>query len=203
MDTLKPYPDYISQSLTWTEYRALIAQLLSINLTTGNDTREVMVEYTRLNQQRMNRWDKKGELLPAMFDAISSLNRNLTWLVLTEGWCGDAAQNIPWLAKMAEASNGKIKLQLILRDEHPELMEAYLTNGGKSIPKLICLTDSFQVTGTWGPRPASPQKMVLDHKNNPVVSSDEFVRNLHTWYLLNEGKEIQQEYMELLHQWSE
>ena len=73
-------------------------------------------------------------------EKISSIKSKLIWLVLSEGWCGDAAQLLPVINKKAELSEN-IKLKVLLRDENEELMNQFLTNGGKAIPKLIIIEE--------------------------------------------------------------
>ena len=141
---------HIKAGMSYEEYRGLIEQLLLGGKTTGENQSSGMIEYTRLNVQRMNRLDKKVVLNEALLMELRKLHSDWYWVVLTEAWCGDAAQNIPILAKIADATP-RIKMKLILRDEDPEIIDHYLTNGSKSIPKLICLNqDDLSEVGTWG-----------------------------------------------------
>lgn len=121
---------------------------------------------------------------------------------MAETWCGDGAQNIPIIAKIA-ATSPNIKLTILFRDENPDIMNAYLTNGSKSIPKLICKdAQTKQDIGTWGPRPSDIQQMVLQFKSeNPTASHEEFVKNLHLWYAKDKGVSIQKDFATLLPQW--
>ena len=80
-------------------------------------------------------------------------------LVIAEDWCGDASSTIPIVARFADAVPG-MELRLLRRDEHPELMDRYLTNGARSIPIVIVLDESFRELGHWGPRPAELQAWV-------------------------------------------
>src|SRR5699024_633694 len=105
--------------------------------TTGHNHADEMIGYSRMNVQRMKRLDKQVELTDELTNALQENDRELIWLGLTEAWCGDAAQNIPVIAKMARESD-RLTLRLILRDEHIDIMDQYLTNGGRSIPKLVC-----------------------------------------------------------------
>lgn len=87
---------------------------------------------------------------------------HLKILAITEDWCGDAMMVNPILRKIAEASD--IEVRCVSRDDNPELMDRYLTNGGKSIPKYIFLDDKGEVKGSWGPRSPKVQQMVEDKK---------------------------------------
>ena len=123
----------IANAMSYAVYRDLMATLAEEGKTTGPNQSEEMAGYTSLNEHRMKRLDKRVELQQPVLDGLAQINRKQTWLVLTEAWCGDAAQNLPILAKMAEA-NPNVELRLVLRDENLDLMDAYLTNGGRSIP---------------------------------------------------------------------
>jgi hypothetical protein len=132
-------------------YRALLEQVVKEGRTTGPDQSEEMVAYTRLNLARTVRNEKTVKLLPEVTEALAQAGP-MTWLVITEPWCGDSSQVVPVLALMAEAAPG-IRMRIVLRDEHLDLMDRYLTRGGRSIPKLIAFAASGRELFTWGPRP--------------------------------------------------
>jgi hypothetical protein len=191
----------LRKSISFQEYIELIEKLLAENETTGTDHSEFMVDYTRLNMQRMRRLIKTTLLLEELRDTLDKLPKKMVWVVLTEGWCGDAAQIVPVIAEIARYSD-KIDLHLLLRDEHPEVMDAYLTNGGRSIPKLICLeADSLQELGSWGPRPVAAQQMVMEGKELNL-SKEEFIQRVHKWYADNKTLDTQKELLEKLKEWS-
>ncbi len=197
-------PDYLnelisSQVYSYPEYLELTRNLLAAGKTSGPNQSETMVEYTRINLHRMERIDKTVKLLPDVTEALQNLNKSITWVVITEPWCGDAAQSVPVIAQMAAASGGKINLQLYLRDENPKLMDRYLTKGSRSIPKLICLdNDSGQELGTWGPRPTEAQALALLLKANPDVPLNEFITQVQLWYAKDKTQSTQKEIVQLL-----
>ena len=125
-------------SYTYKAYREYIDVLHAQDKTTGNNHSEAMLAYSKMNVTRMKRLDKTALIRQDLAEVILSLT-NQKWLILTEAWCGDAAQNIHWINKMA-ALNSAIQVQLILRDENTDIMHDYQTNGGNSIPKLIALS---------------------------------------------------------------
>ena len=195
-------PAVLQTAMTYDEYRALIDRLLRENKTTGPNQNEAMLHYTTLNQVRMERLDKVTRLREETLAGLARTRRPLLWLVLTEAWCGDAAQVIPVLHKMSRAA-GNIELKLILRDEHPAVMDAFLTNGGRSIPKLIMLDpDTRKVIGSWGPRPAEAQQIVMDGKDVMAKLTDPeekkktyqaLAATLQKWYARDKTVSIQQE----------
>lgn len=194
--------EIIQNAYTYKQYRNLITNLLKEGKTTGNNHSEDYINYTKMNVQRMNRLDKTIEISTNVANVLLSLNKPLIWLVLTEAWCGDAAQICPVIAKLA-GINSNINLKFILRDEHPEIMNQYFTNGAKSIPILICLdATTLKPLGHWGPRPHTAQQMVLEHKNNPQEPYIEFVKKLQLWYLQDKTISIQKEIADKLKEWS-
>ena len=183
-----------AKKYTYAEYKADTEKQVSEGMCATPE----LLDYTKLNLQRMKRLDKTVELRPELTEAVRKLNRNLRWVVISEGWCGDAAQNVPVLAKIAEASEGKIKLEFVLRDQNLELMDLYLTNGGRSIPKLICFeADTQEELGNWGPRPEAAQEMFMRLKNEGVPK-EEFISAVHNWYTADKTQSMQLEMVQLL-----
>lgn len=187
---------------SYSEYREIVFGLAEKNSTTGLEQSTERVEATKLNAQRVKRLDKTININETLSSLIKEIDRKWKWTVLVESWCGDGAQNIPVIAKMA-AINENIELKLILRDENSEIMNQYLTNGSQSIPILICSDVSTgTVIGTWGPRPIRIAEMVKEFKNsNPNVPHDEFVKNLHLWYAKDKGESIQIDFLQKINSW--
>lgn len=190
---------HVERGISYDDYRKLIDDKFAIGQTTGIDHSESMLNYTKLNIQRMNKWDKVTKLGDEIVSLAEKLDRPQYWMLLTEGWCGDAAQCLPLINKVASL-NDKIKLEIILRDENPEVMDAYLTDGGRSIPKLIILdAETLEEIHVWGPRPEPAQQMLRDHKANPgVMTGAEFATKLHTWYAKDRGKTLEMEFTQIL-----
>lgn len=188
----------IDTKLSYNQYRELVSELVENKSTTGNDASEALVNYTMLNDRRMKRWDKTVKISEEDQARIKSFKGNVTWVVLTESWCGDAAHVVPVLNKIAELNDG-IELQLVFRDENEELMNQYLTNGAKSIPKLI-MTDNVtqKVMDTYGPRPSEATKLVNDFKAKHGTLSAEFKEDLQRWYNQDKGKTVIKDVLQLL-----
>ena len=186
----------LAQGMDYESYRSKVETLFNEGKTTNDDNRASMLHYTKLNMQRMNKWDKIAKLSEASIDQMQSIANPETWIVLTEGWCGDAAHALPILHKLSEASD-KVEVKYILRDEHPELMDQFLTNGGRSIPKVIRLdANTNEVLTTWGPRPAAIQNRIMENKNssNPIPYQ-ELSLETQKWYAKDKGKTIQLEFL--------
>lgn len=176
----------LSKSITYQEYRELVEQLLAEGKSTSANDSEALVNYSKLNHSRMKRLDKTVKIPLEVAEKIEKIDKPVHWIVITEGWCGDAAQNLPIINKLAEL-NDNISLRIVLRDEHPELMEKFLTNGSKSIPKLIHTEDNHEIIEHWGPRPSQAAKMVEDFKAEHGKLTPEFKKDLQIWYNKDKG----------------
>lgn len=182
----------LNKVYSYEEYLELISNLVSANQTTGTTQSNELADYTRLNLVRMQRLNKTTVISDKLSELISQIDGPQTWYVLLEGWCGDAAQSVPVIAKLA-SSNKNIDLRLILRDEHPVIMDEYLTNGGRSIPKLIGIDSNGQELFIWGPRPAAAQLLYDDFKKNPERGFTKFVEEIQLWYAKDKTKSIQED----------
>lgn len=185
------YKDYAAKGIDYETYRNNHQHQISL----GNAV--MHAEYLPINLQRSERITKQVVLLPQITAALNQLNTHKTWLLISEHWCGDAAQIVPVIAKVAAASNGKIDLKIVYRDENLALMDAHLTGTSRSIPKLIVLNNNYEVVTTWGPRPAAAQEMVLKLKSNPETAAN-YAEELHKWYAQNKQVAIQEELVKLL-----
>jgi hypothetical protein len=153
--------------------------------------------YLLLNFQRAKRIDKLLQIDHELKIEVSKVYHPVNWLVISEFWCGDAAQNLGVLDKAASLSAGKIQLSIVKRDQHEELMNSFLTNGSKSIPKLIQFDNHGNISGIWGPRPKEAQNLVNDLKNNPETVPNYGIE-LHKWYAKDKGLSLQHELINLL-----
>ena len=163
--------------------------------TSGLDKSESRIQFTKLNHQRMKRLDKSAELPNEMIERLKNAPKQ-TWYVLNETWCGDSAQLLPYINKMAE-STPAIDLQILFRDENPEIMEKYLTNGSKSIPKLFSIDEHGKELFTWGPRPERIQKDYLDRIKNGQPKS-EAQKQLHAFYAQDKGETLIEDFKALI-----
>lgn len=184
--------------MSYANYRGIVTRLVEENSTTGNEKTEDLANYTVLNNKRMKRWDKTIKISETDKQTIGAFDKKITWLVITESWCGDAAHIMPVIDKVAEL-NPNIDYKVVLRDDNEALMNAFLTNGGKSIPKLIMInTITYKVINTFGPRPAEATKMVADYKTKHGAITPEFKEDLQHWYNTSKGQAIVRDLLELL-----
>ena len=185
------YAAYFDKGISYEQYFA------NMTAEVENKVESPYAKYVPMNLQRVKRIGKTFQLQESVKEALYNLDKKLNWLIISEHWCGDASQTVPIMQGIAAASQGKIKVKLVYRDENPELIEAHLTNGGKSIPKLIQLDENFHFMAEWGPRPKDAQTYVLKAKAEDVPFAI-LSENLHKWYATDKSISTQQELLELL-----
>ena len=187
----------LKKSMSYDEYVQLFENLVNKNATTGNEKTQEQIEFTKLNERRLKRWNKTLKISDDTQNKIKQYNKKTTWLVLTESWCGDAAHIVPVINKVAELNN-KINLRLVLRDENEELMNEFLTNGGKAIPKLIALDEENKMIGEFGSRPSIAAQLVEDFKKEYGKLTPEFKKELQVWYNKDKGESTLEDLIRLL-----
>ena len=191
---------YVERSMTYSGYLQLIDDLLAEGKTTGTNQSDKMKHYAELNRQRMKRLEKTIELSPEVVFAARSAERPMIWLTLTEGWCGDAAQNIPVIEKIA-AESDIIETRYLLRDENLELMDRFLENGSRAIPRLIALdAQSLEVLGTWGSRPRVAQELYVDMRSGGIEKAV-ILEEMQRWYNADHTESLQAEFVTLINEW--
>ena len=191
--------DVQRRSYSYHEFVALTDQLLAEGKTTGTNHSEDYVAYTRINQQRTHRVYKTTEINAELKESLAQLKGRYEWTVLVEAWCGDVSQNLPVIAKAVEGIPN-ITLKNILRDENLDVMNLYLTDGGKAIPKLIVRNqDSGEVVAIWGPRPEPAQAMIRAYKEmTEKPPYMEFVKTVQAWYNQDHTRTLQAELLQLV-----
>ncbi len=176
----------LKNSFSYDSFLEKMKDLVSAKKSSGNTQSDALTNFTKLNQSRMKRLTKTQKVDDATLKSLAQLQNKLTFIVLTESWCGDAAQTVPVIHKVAENSEN-IDLKIVYRDDNPELMNHFLTNGGAAIPKLIVLDEQKNVLTDWGPRPTTATKMVNDYKDEHGGLDAQFKEDLQIWYNKNKG----------------
>lgn len=154
------------------------------------------IEYTRMNWSRTNRWLKTGKLSEALTALIKGIQEPQQWIVITEPWCGDAAHSVPFFHMLAQL-NPLIRVEYELRDSEPFRINNYLSNGSKSIPRVIFRDAAGKDLAVWGPRPAGCQevyaRLTADKADFETVKTE-----VQKWYNADKGTELQSELEKLL-----
>lgn len=188
----------LKNSFSYIEYRTLVSELAEKGASTGPERTEALSQYTQLNNSRMRRWDKTLKFTDEVIQKIKAVDQKVSWVVLSESWCGDASPALPVMHKFTEI-NPNISLSIILRDENLNIMDQFLTNGGRSIPKLIAINEKEnKVVATWGPRSKNATKLVEDYKTAYGNLTPEFKQDLQIFYNKDKGQSIIQDLLELL-----
>ncbi len=198
--TLKEFLGSIDRNkiLTFEKFNNLSLQKIqeseNVNLT---ENEAMLLSYTKINIQRTSRILKTFKPTGTLEKIISQINSPQTWFAITEDWCGDSAQNLPYFSKYAEL-NPNIDFNIILRDKNLDLVDNYFTEGNpRSIPKVVGFNSKGEEIFVWGARPKVAQELVTQLKNDGF-SKEEFNKKLHLWYAKNKGKELEKELISLL-----
>lgn len=189
-----------ASSFNYDEYLQMMEEWAMLGSNSSDSSNSKFNEFTKLNLARVKRLHKTILVKKELADKIKELKDEYAFLLLTESWCGDGAQNIPAIAEIAKLNPEKIKLRILLRDENPDVMDNYLTRGARAIPKLVVINNStHKEEFVWGPRPMQAQNMLYKWKENPADKSwDEFEKELHTWYNNNKTEDLQNELYSLI-----
>lgn len=183
--------------MTYTDYIFSIEKKFeSINFDSLSDDEQNSYNTIKLNLARSYRIQKTFEASEVIKKVVEKIDAPQLWMVLTEDWCGDSAQNLTYIAKIAEI-NPKIDLRILLRDDNLDIMDLYLTNGTRSIPKLIAFDENGNELFQWGAMPAKAQELVNDLKSKGM-SKDEYIEKLHLWYAKDKGNEFEKELIQIL-----
>lgn len=190
--------DCLPKAMSYPQYRNLVAKLAQEKKTTGPLQTDALINYTLLNNSRMNRWDKILKFSDDAVERIAVFNQKITWFVLTESWCGDASPALPVINKIA-GLNPNISLLIALRDEHLEIMNRFLTNGAMSIPKLIVIDNATDdIIATWGSRSTKATELAAAYKQEHGQLTARFKQDLQIWYNKDKGQSILKDLLQLL-----
>lgn len=161
------------------------------------DEENEMISHYSLNIKRIERLNKNFQLTDEQKEALKTIEPNFKLLVITEGWCGDAAQNMPIINAIAEELG--IEQKIVLRDDNLDLIDLYLTNGTRSIPIFVGVNADGSEKFRFGPRPKMGMDLLAKYKENPeVYTKDEFHKDLQLWYNKDKGNSIFNELFELM-----
>jgi hypothetical protein len=148
---------------------------------------EILSENKKLHDLHYKRADVE--------EALTRLGTRLPHLkiiVLTETWCGDSLAIVPVLLMLLEGIDN-VEVRFLLRDENPDLMDLYLTNGSRSIPKIIFLDKDYHPLGHWGPRPKVVQEIFETHRadiNAGKIEKTEVIKKIRIFYSKDRGRVI-------------
>ena len=178
------------------QYEKQFDEILNDNSPISPYDSDDYLHYVKLNKSRVKRWYKIGEIIPELHQTITKINHPQHWVLITEPWCGDAANSHAIISKIVDL-NPNIKITIQNRDAKNSEIDHYLTNGGKSIPKLIIRNNNNEDLFTWGPRPKEAQKIANKQKENIDLTLDEKIIEIQNWYNKDKSISMQLELNEL------
>lgn len=194
-------PEFFKQrrphrGMTPKEYRGYFEAECARPRQEGVASSDERAQYLPLNLQRTQRIEKTYVPSDEVQAAARAIRNAQIWLVLTEPWCGDSAQNLPYISKIA-ACSASVELRILLRDQNSDIMEVYLTNGTRSIPKLVAFDLRGRELFRWGPRP-HPAAELFRQLKEAAVPGMEIRQRLHLWYARNHGRALEDEFLALI-----
>ena len=149
--------NYWNRAITFEQYvKDLEDEILS-------DNNLEFKPYYELNKKRMERMVNTYRVQEAQMKEFKELNYSGKLLIITEGWCGDAAQSLPVIYRFFKKF---LEIKIVYRDQNEDLMNQYLTNDSKSIPIVLILNEDKEVVAHWGPRPEFGNELFRHYKNN-------------------------------------
>jgi hypothetical protein len=184
------------KGMNYSEYIQSVVNNIAASTGMLSKEEQELLEYKKLNLQRSSRIERTYTVPAELESLIKNIKDKELWMVLTEGWCGDSAQILPYIVKISEL-NSNIDLKILLRDSNPDIMDLYLTNGTRSIPKLVVFDLEGNELFTWGPRPKVLQMLINGWRSEGIVKP-ELYEKIHLWYTKNKGSEIESEFIDIL-----
>jgi len=131
----------------------------------------------------------RAKAAPEYVDRVAATGRRWHLLAVSEDWCGDSMNILPWVDALADGS-ASLDLRIIERDQHLDLMDQHLTNGrSRAIPIVILLDDLFVERAWWGPRPLAVEKW-FETPEAQALSKDERYKELRVRYSRDRGRAI-------------
>ncbi|MBO8164573.1 MAG: thioredoxin family protein [Brevibacillus sp.] len=127
-----------------------------------------------LNWYNQFTWTDSGA--EAFFASLAG-RTNLRCLILAADWCGDVVRNVPVLFRALEKA--EIPVEVLIMEQHLDLMDQFLTMGGRAIPIAIFADEKGNVRGHWGPRPRHIQEVMVAFKQaNPDREAPDYQEKL-------------------------
>lgn len=179
--------------MNYKDYHQYCERVLAASAPVAPYTDPMYLKYAKLNVSRMNRWSKELVLNEELVNIVRAISFPQSWIMIAEPWCGDAAPAIPFIVQLAEL-NPLIQYEIHLRDQEPFLINQYLTNGAKSIPKFIVRDHSGNDVFVWGPRPVLAQDLVQTLKAENA-DMEKIATQLQHWYNTDKGAAMQHEFI--------
>jgi len=138
--------------LTYADYRAQWREQKDQSAEGLDPDERKTLHYLNYNWERQAHVHDNYTPSDDLQEAANTIEAPQLWMVLTEPWCGDSAFLLPVIAEAAQLTDD-VTLRILLRDDNLDVMDQYLTDGSRSIPKMAAFSDDGEELFTWGPRP--------------------------------------------------
>lgn len=142
--------EILDNAFTYSEFMAFADDIFNLENPPAPYDNENYMNYSKSNVRWSQRLTKKLKLTEEIVNLVKSIEGTWNWVLINEPWCGDGAFSLAFLHNLSVASEGKINLKIVLRDENHPIMNEYLTNDGMAIPKLVCLDGELNEMLVWG-----------------------------------------------------
>ena len=161
---------------------------LAATFRTG-ETYAEMVATAKSQADLFTHFRGRAAAAPEYLARIASTGRLWHLLAVSEDWCGDSVNILPWVDAL-DAGSPFVELRIIERDQHLDLMDQHLTNGrSRSIPIVILLDDQFVERAWWGPRALAMQQW-FETPDAQALSKDARYKELRVRYSRDRGRAI-------------
>lgn len=168
------------QGLTYTAYTEAWEEKLNRSMAELSSDERRYLHYVRYNWERAAAVEQAYTASAELKEVMAAISSPQLWMVLTDDWCGDSAFSLPIIARAASLSD-QVTLRILRRDDNLDIMDQYLTNGSRSIPKLVAFSEDGEELFQWGPRPADAaalrEKLIAEGAEGKDV-----VEQLIGWY---------------------
>lgn len=121
-------------------------------------------------------------------------------IVISEPWCLDTFAVVPPILKLL-GDNSRVQIRFVARDQNPDLMDQYLTRGGRAIPKLVVMDADFNEYFNLGPRPQAAQQIYEDHRQmiaEGKIEKSEVTKKIRAFFARDRGVAVLTEFFDLL-----
>ncbi len=129
---------------------------------------------------------RRARVSEELVERLRSLSPPRHLVVLTEDWCGDACNTMPYLAALVEAVP-QLEARAFLRNRNLDLMDSHLTGSARAIPVVIVYDEDWRETGWWGSRPEPLQRWVASPDGQELSKEDRY-REVRRWYSRDQGR---------------
>ena len=161
----------------------------------GGSTFEELLARSKDNSALWDALYKRAALDNEAIARVNALTHRFHLLVLNEDWCGDSVNILPYVARLAEASD-HLEMRILGRDANRDLMDAHLTGNARSIPIVIVYDWDFRELGWWGPRPGPLQRWVVT-EGLALPKPDRYPL-IRGWYARDKGRTIVSELLSII-----